>query len=315
MRSTIALCVLMALGMAAARGAEPVKWAAKDAAGRDVVVPSADGPAVVAFLRPGQQQSDDALQQIKAVITKQPAARLVLVFSGPDNAAAGPQFAAARMVAAPAVADADYAIAGRMNVHVWPATVVVGTDGVEIGRLTSVPSSFAADLQAHVDLAAKQIDQSTHDKRLSTKQVVAATSQQAATRFLIIANALLERGQVDQALVEIEQGLTRDANDVSLRLARAKVLLKQAKHADALAAADQLAGAAPSWQVNSIRAEALVGLQRWPDAKAAVAEAVKLNPDPSRAHYLAGLIAQHDQDWKSAADAFRLAFETRDSHH
>jgi tetratricopeptide (TPR) repeat protein len=313
MRTAITVIVLLAMGVSSAHGAEAVRWSAKDAAGRDVAVPIADGPSIVAFLRPGQQHSDEALQQIKAVVAKQPTARLVLVFSGPDNAAAGAQFASARMVTAPLVFDADYAIAGKMNVHVWPAAIVVASDGTEVGRLTSLPSSFAADLQAHVDFAAKQIDQASHDKRLSTRQIVAATTQQAATRFLIIANALLERGQVDQALVEIEQGLKRDASDVSLRLARAKVLLKQKKFSDALAAADQLNGSAPPWQVNQLRAESLIALERWPQAKTAAAEAAKLNPHPAHAHYLTGLICAHDQDWRAAADAFKLAYESRNA--
>ena len=310
MRTAIFLICLLVMSVSSTQAVEKVRWSAKDTTGRDVAVPSAEGPTIVAFLRPGQEQSDDALQQIKALLAKQPAARPVLVFSGPDNAAAGQQFAAARMVTAPLLLDSDYAIASRMNVHVWPTTVIVASDGVEIGRLTSLPSTFAADLQTHVDFAANQIDQAARDKRLSTKQVVAATSQQAATRFLIIANSLLDRGQVEQAMVEIEQGLTRQPNAVPLRVTRAKILLKQKKFDAALALADQLKGAAPPWQVNVIRAESLVALERWADAKVAVADAAKLNPNPSRSYYLAGLVHAHEQDWKSAADAFRRAYES-----
>ena len=306
------LIVLMALASLAHGGA--VAWTAKDAAGRDVSVPMADKPALVVFLRPGQQQSDDAIAQIKSVLAKQPAAQPVLVFSGPDNVAAAQPYASARMITWPVVLDADYAISGKMNVHVWPATVIVATDGVELARLTSLPTSYAADLQAHLDFAAKQIDLATRDRRLATRQVVAATSQQAATRYLIIANALLDRGQVDDALAEVEQGLTREPNDAALRLARARMLLMQKKFDAALAAGDQLKDAVPAWQSSVVRAEALIGLERWPDAKLAVDEALKLNPNPAHANYLAGLIAAHDQDWKSAAAAFRRAYEARASH-
>jgi len=302
--------LLLVLIVSVAHGGT-VGWVAKDATGRDVAVPMADQAAVVVFVRPGQQQSDDALEQIKAVVAKQPAAQVVLIFSGPDNAAAGADYAAARRITWPVILDRDYALSGKMNVHVWPATIVVGSDGVELARLTSLPTTYAADLHAHLDFASRKIDKAELDRRLASKQVVAATTQQAATRFLIIANALLERGQVDDAMTEIDQGLTRDPNDASLRVARTKIFLMQKKFDAALAAADQLTGAVPAWQSNSLRAEALIALERWTDAKTAAADALKLNPKPSRAHYLQGLIATHDQDWKSAAEAFRRAYEGR----
>jgi len=309
MKSRLMLVLVLLLAAPApARGAA-VRWSAKDSAGRDVVVPVPDKPAVVVFVRPGQQQSDDALAQIKSVIEKQPAAQVVLIFSGPDNAAAGQDYAAARRIMWPVVLDRDYALSGQMNVHVWPATIVVGMDGTELARLTSLPTAYAADLHAQLDFAAKKIDKGELNRRLSSRQVVAATSQQAATRFLIIANALLERGQVDEALVEIEQGLSREPNDVSLRLGRAKILLKQQKFDAALAVADQLAGAIPPWQCNALRAEALIALGRWGDAKVAADEAVKLNPNPSRAHYLCGQVYAHEKDWERAAQAFRQAYE------
>ena len=309
MKTSILLLVLV---VSVAHGGT-VGWVAKDATGRDIAVPIADRPAVVVFLRPGQQQSDDAIEQIKSVLTKQPAAQVVLIFSGPDNAAAGPDYAAARRITWPIILDRDYALSGKMNVHVWPATIVVGSDGAELARLTSLPTTYAADLHAHLDFAAKKIDKAELDRRLASKQVVAATTQQAATRFLIIANALLERGQIDDALAEIDQGLTRDPNDASLRVARTKILLMQKKFDAALAAAEQLAGAVPAWQSSALRAEALIALERWSDAKTAAADALKLNPKPARANYLQGLIAAHDQDWKSAAAAFRRAYEGRAS--
>jgi tetratricopeptide (TPR) repeat protein len=309
---TPVLVLSLSLVAMCAHAAE-VRWTAKDTTGRDFVVPLADKPVVIAFLRPGQQQSDDAIEQVKSVLAKQPAAQVVLIFSGPDNAAGAQQYAAARSLAWPLVLDRDYALSGSMNVHVWPATVVVGVDGTELARLTSLPATYAADLHAYLDFGAKKIDKVELDRRLSSRQVVAATTQQAATRFLILANALLERGQIDSAMTEIEQGLSRDGNDVSLRVARTKILLRQKKFDAALAAADQLTGAVPPWQSNLLRAEAFIALGRWPDAKSAAGEALKLNPSPSRANYLCGLIAEHEQDWKSAAESFRRAYEAHAS--
>ena len=285
-----------------------IPWTARDTAGKEVAVPSRQHTTIVAFLRPGQPHSEEALKHISDIVAKQSAAPagVVIVLSGPDNAAAASKI---NPGSAQVVLDAEYALSGKMNVHVWPATIVVTGDGMELARLSGMPATYATDLAAHLDFAAKKIDRAALEQRLTTRRVVAATTQQAATRFLIIANALLERGQVEQALAEIDQGLQRDANDVSLRLARARVLIKLKQFDAALAAVDQLKDAVPPWQSNVLRAEALIALERWPNAKTAVADALKLNPRPAHAHYLSGLILLHEQDYKSAAESFRKAYE------
>jgi hypothetical protein len=42
---------------------------------------------------------------------------------------------------------------------------------------------------------------------------------------------------------------------------------------------------------------------------------VKLNPNPAHAHYLAGLVHAHEQDWPRAAAAFRHAYESAAGAH
>jgi tetratricopeptide (TPR) repeat protein len=89
-----------------------------------------------------------------------------------------------------------------------------------------------------------------------------------------------------------------------------RALLKQKRPDAALTAAGQLQNLVPSWQVELLRAEALIALQRWPDAKLAAAEALKLNPNPATAYYLRGQVYAHEKDWERAADAFRRAYES-----
>jgi tetratricopeptide (TPR) repeat protein len=171
-------------------------------------------------------------------------------------------------------------------------------------------------LRSQSEIAGREVRVECLDRfswRDSTRKVIAATTQQAATRYLIIANALMERGQFDAALAEIDRGLVRDAGEASLRLARVKVLIKLKQFDAAIAAAGQLGGAAPGWQAGELRGEALIALGRWPEAKLAVADAVKLNPHPGHAFYLSGLIAAQEQDWKAAAEAFRKAYEAKSS--
>ena len=305
----IALCIVLALASIARAAQAPQAWAAKDIAGQDVSVPDPAKTTLVAFLRPGQAQSAEAIRTIVPALAQEPAIQLVIVLSGPENVQVAPEMARSHPTAR-VVTDPDYAIAGKMSVRVWPVTSIVATDGTELAHLSGMPASFAVDLQAHLDFATGKIDRTALGQRLTTRKVVAATSQQAATRFLIIAEALLERGQVDEALAEVDHGLQRDPNEPSLRIARTNILLKQKKFEEALAAADALTGAAPAWQVSLLRAEALVALERWDEARAAATDALKLNPHPGRAHYLAGLVHYQAQDYKSAADAFRQSCES-----
>jgi tetratricopeptide (TPR) repeat protein len=266
---------------------------------------------VIIFARVGQSQSDDAIAQIAAVAAKRAAPPQVqVVISGPTAAAEAAKLVLPKDLPAKVAIDVDYAVAGKHNVHVWPATVICGRDAKEVARISGLPPSYATDLDAYLDLAAGTIDKAALDQRLSNRQVVAPSSQQAATRHVIVANALLDRGQNEQALKELEQGLQRQPGDVSLRVARAKLLVQLKQPAAALSAAEELKNAVPAWQVEVIRADALIALERWDEAKLAAEQAIALNPNPAHALYLRGVICCHHEDYKSASDAFRRAYET-----
>lgn len=307
MRSVTSMLLLVIAACSVASAAPHIAWTSRDNTGNAITVPAPDRATIIAFVRPGQSQSDELLKSINDTVTKQPSARVILILSGPDNIAGAAKLPAAGH---PIVLDPEYALSGQMSVHVWPETIVVAADGTEVARLAGMPQTFAADLSTQLDYATNKIDAAARDRKLATRQVVAPTSQQSATRYLIIADALLQRDELDQARAQIEQGLKLDATDPSLRVALIRVMLKQKQYAAALAAAEQLRDAVPPWQLNQLRAEALIGLDRWADAKLAASEAAKLNPHPSRAHYLCGLVLAHDKDYEHAAEAFRLAYES-----
>jgi Flp pilus assembly protein TadD len=121
---------------------------------------------------------------------------------------------------------------------------------------------------------------------------------------------LLDMGQANEARAELLEGLKNAPQDPALQItcARAYVIVNQPK--DAIDVLDKITpGSVPQWQISLIRGRALIALEKWPDAKSVLPEAVKLNPEPAEAHYLMGICYQHDQDWPKAAEEFRLAFE------
>jgi tetratricopeptide (TPR) repeat protein len=302
----LTLCTLAADAPSSA----PVRWTARSTAGADVAVPIAGRVTIIAFLRAGQDQSDDAVKQI-ASATADSTATVVVVISGQNAPGAVGKFVADDKIRWPVVLDADYALAGTMSVRVWPTTLVVASDGAQAAHLAGLPQSFAADLPAYIEFAAKRIDAATLRSRLATTRLAVSDSpEQAAARHARVAITLLEQDRADAAAAEIEQGLKLAPNDAALRVARVRTLLKQKQYDAALADAEKLKGFAPSWQISLLRAEALTALQRWPDAKTAATEAIDLNPAPASAFYQLGQVYAHDKDWEHAADAFRRAYES-----
>lgn len=312
-RHTIASAFLMVILTAAGSfGADEklvVKWSGTDIDGKAVSVP-VDRPSVVAFVRADQDQSKAALKQILAATPDAKAVQVVVILSGPSATELAKQLKADISKDWPIAADPDFAATGKMNIHVWPTTLVIKPDGTQVAHLAGMPKSFTTELAAYLEYANGKLDENALKTRLATQDVVTDSPTQAASRHLQVAQRLLEQGQTEQAQSELSAGLKIAPNDplLQLTLARVQAMLNHPK--EALELLDKVpASAAPGWQMSQIRGRALILQDKWADAKAILPEALKLNPDPAEAHYLLGLCFQHDQDPKNAAEQFRLAFE------
>jgi tetratricopeptide (TPR) repeat protein len=316
-RTTIITAWLVAAATAATTGggaiaAEPVKWSATDATGAAVAVPAPDRTTVLAFVRPDQPQSRQAIEQIASAVarTGASAVQVVVVVSGPDAPEKAKALVGNGTRPWPVVVDADYAASGKLNVHVWPTTLLVRPDGEQTAHLPGLAKSFESDLSAHLAFASGQIDQKGLDERLATRPIVADSPEHAAARHAQVAERLLAKGQVDDARREVSAGLALTPGDVALRLANVRVLLAAGETESALAALEGVeAGSVPPWQLQLLRGKALIAAGRWDDARAVLPDALKLNPHPAEAHYLVGLVHEHAQDWPRAAESFKRACE------
>jgi tetratricopeptide (TPR) repeat protein len=93
----------------------------------------------------------------------------------------------------------------------------------------------------------------------------------------------------------------------------ARVLILQGHAKEAIEQLDSLPlGAVPPAQLAVLRGRALIGLEKWDDANKALEPSIGLNPDPAEAHYLLGLVHQHNNDFAHAAESFRKAYEFRE---
>jgi thioredoxin-like negative regulator of GroEL len=292
-----------------------VKWTGTDASGAKVEVPVARRISVIAFVRAGQAQSDELLQLLPGVLKDAIDLQVLLIVDGENAAEQARSLKQGKVNARwPIVVDAEFAASGQFNVHVWPTTVVVDPSGNQVAHIAGLSQSCASDLKAYLDFAAHKIDQAALTQALARHDVVADNPEQAAARHLQVAKRLIEGRQLDEARLQIEQGLKLKPDDAQLRLALAKVMLLQNQPKEALAVLDQLpASAAPPWQIGTLRGRALIGLERWDEAKKILPDCTNLNPEPAEAHYLLGLVYQHENDWARAAESFRKAFEATTS--
>ena len=306
----VLILLLIALTCAAAEQPVTVSWAAKDTAGNAVAVPTQSKVSVVAFLRADQKQSTEALAAVARAVGSSADVQVIVVLSGQLTEQQIKSVAASTQPAFPIVADPDFSASGQMSVHVWPTTVIVRSDGGQAGHLAGLPTSFASDLHAYIDFAQDKIDQTTLHTRLENQSVVQDSSSQAAKRRLQVATRLLESGEVEKAGAEVEAALKLAPHDPSLLLAKANVLIAAGDAATALDVVNAVpAGAAPAWQIELLKGRALVALERWDDAKRALPESIKLNPNPAEAHYLLGIAHQNTKEFEKAAEEFRAACE------
>ena len=304
----LALCSLHASLLGDPEETSPkLEWTAQSMAGAQVRVPGS-GVTVLAFVRVDQANSKSAVEHIKGspglgaaqviVIVSGEQARSVKAVNGADPAW-------------PVVIDPEFKASGYFKVHVWPTTIVIRQDGQQAAHLAGLSGSFAADLEDYMEFALGKIDAATLKSRLADHTIVGDGNRQKADRRLIIATQLMERGELDQARTQIDEGLTLRPGDPKLSAMLVRLLLLQKQPQEALGVLQKLQpGSMPEWQCNLLRARALIDLERWDEARAAARLATKLNPEPAEALYVRGLIRQHDGKWQEAAEEFRKAYES-----
>lgn len=303
----VAACVSMSL--TAADKPRTVKLAAKDTAGKTIVVPQADRPSLLLFLRADQEQSHVVVAEVKRVLTGLPDVQtLVLLCGKQPDAATSRKFL--DTVPWPVVMDPKYDLVGKLEIRVWPSCVLAMPDGTELTRLTGLPQSYVDDLGAYLEFATKKIDRKTLDQKLAASTVITDSPHQIAGRHLRMSNRLLEKGLADQALRELEQGLRVLPKDPPLLLGKARALLLLRRPTEAMNVLDgmdeksSLAG-----KIGVLKGGVLVAIGKWDEAIRTLQMAIKLNPDRTEGNYFLGVAYENTGRQAEAAKAFRAAFE------
>ena len=293
-----------------AQGKPEMQWSATDIKGKKVSVPQ-EGATILVFLHPGQPQSTKAIEELTAGVKGKKGVQVIGIVSGEgadqDLLTAGKSEVKWGW---PIVIDPQYAASGKFGVHVWPTTVVISQAGVQAAHIAGMPASYAKDLEAYLDFAEGRVDQAELNKRLESHAIIADSSEQKASRHVAVAMRLAEKGLKDQAKVELSKALDFKTSEPSLQasLARAFLSVGDAKTAEVIL--KQIKGDTVSpMEVNFLKGWSCVQGEHWEEAQKLLSESVKLNPDPSEALYLLGLVYQHNGDQGHAAECYRKAFE------
>jgi tetratricopeptide (TPR) repeat protein len=306
----IGICLSLA-GAAPTTAPSPVSWTGRDTTGAEVRIPGA-GVTVVAFVRVGQTQSLQSLDLMREALAKRTGVSTVLVVSGQQDKDPNTELAAKNPARWPLVVDTQFALSGQLDIHVWPTTLLIRKDGTIVAHLAGLPPAFADSFAASLDYASGAIGKAEYDERLASHEVVGDNDFRKARRHLEVATRLLDQGDAAGARTEVDAGLKLQPDDVLLKLALVRCQAAAGQVAEALAVINALpADALPSWQYAVVRADIYIKLQRWDDAQKLLPEAIRLNPSPAEAHYLSGLVYQHDGDAPKAADSFRKAYEAQ----
>jgi hypothetical protein len=297
-----ALFLLIAIGFggltrAADDPAHPplVYWSAKDINGREVRISGGERATIIAFIRPAHEQSTRAIEAIKQK-SSSPAAptQVLIILSGPTASDDSKQIAPGLPGDWFVIPDADFVSSGAMDIHAWPTTVVVKSDGTQVAHLAGMPPSFAADLASYLEFAAGKLDQAALQKRLNSQDVVAESAEGIAQRHLQMAERLLDQradpARVRSELAQIPDGLPFNPE---IEIARARILAMLEQPEDALEMLDEL--------------------KRWADAEKSLRSALESNPQAAEGRYLLGLCLQQKNNWQQAAGEFRQAFEQNSS--
>lgn len=279
-----------------------------------IQIPAGEKPTVMLFIRAEQSQSDEALEQLSKLLVPS-AVQAIIVYSGPQSPQQVQKLTATAKLPCPVLADADYALSGKMGVHAWPTTVMISGKGDVMGHIAGITKGYGQEFTAYLDFLTGKIDRTALDAKLSDRSVVADNPGQAASRHLQMASRLLAKGRIDDAQTEINTGLNLQPDHPQLKLAQIRVLLLKGNIDEAAKALEFVAslkpGSVPAPQLALAQGRVLAAKGELAPAIEALERAIKLNPEPSEAQYELGLVYQKQEQWEKSATAFRAAYEAQ----
>ncbi len=289
---------------------ETLKLTLKTVAGQEIGIPNALRPTVLLFTRADHSQQPELIRLVSSAIPQPNLAQVILIIGGQNADREAARLNQSRRLPWPIVLDPSEELFTQLQVHVWPTTLILRSDGSQVARLSGVPESLSLAIAAQTEFASGKIDRATLTQRLTAKAVAGDTPARKLARELQAAQKLAASDKPEQARKLLTDLLANDPANSAIKLELLKVLTQLGLPDRALNLLDQIpAGILPPGQREILRARLYIETAEWNPAAKAVAAALAQNPQSSEAHYLRGRLHEQNGDWKSAASEYRMAQE------
>lgn len=186
-----------------------VRFAAQDAAGAVIAVPSAGKVSILLFVGPADVQCQKLLPTIERILPEDNPPQVLIVACGPKSADNARAIASFKTTDWPVVADQNESIARAADVRGWPTILIVRPDALEIARLSGSAETLTLRLAAYLDAALSPLPAPLDPASLKVRSV-GEESASRVRRELLQARASISQGKWDVAKSQL-QALLKNA--------------------------------------------------------------------------------------------------------
>ena len=284
-------------------------WQAKDAEGRQIVVPDPQRTSILLFLRPDVPESQTTLRVLAAAMQAREPMQVVAVFSSEPTPRDLPAVSQGVGEDGAVVVDQAGALAEQLGVSAWPTLLIVRHDGV-VASVGGTARALALKLDAYIDWAAGEAESITIEAQPTDAQIVSDTLPRQITWYLLTARTMLDEGNAGVAERLLRDAIKRQPDSIPLQIALIEAMISADRADEAIDQFNQLPpDAMPPERSALLQARLLVAQDQYADALDLLRGLVQDKPDLAAAHYLIGQIHEAQGNWQEAAAAFRAAHD------
>lgn len=261
--------------------------------------------ALIAFLSPGQKQSESAVADITQILAdariKAEPLDMVGVSTQPLKDDSKPVF--------PVLVDSQYKLWGKVGVIAMPTVLIVGKDDSILWIRAGHAYDFAPALRSHLNHALGITNGEVLEETVEAKALSNNTASARVKRHLQMAKMLESKGRFDSAVAEVRKAQAIEPDSVVPALELGELLCRAGKGRDALDAVGKL-------QVSDRRDQArrllICGWAKrqigdLQPAQVDLLEATKIDPKSARGHFELGRLYQARGDKDKALAAYHRA--------
>jgi peroxiredoxin/predicted negative regulator of RcsB-dependent stress response len=178
--------------------------------GKSVSLSDVKGKTVVlVYWRTGQNYSAEALKDVNDILKKyrDKGVEVISMVSGDDEPQKVRSSARELGLNFPVLIDKERKVYGDYGVRVYPATVIIGTDGKIAYDIAGHPVTYSVVLDGHLGYVLGEIDKKKLDEMISPRREVRDETAIEAERKYNLAVTFVDEGLIDQAIDTVKKSI------------------------------------------------------------------------------------------------------------